>query len=302
MNNRVTCSSEVIWHIGYPKCASTSLQQNLFFESGKVNYISCHVPEKKRNSFQRNPRTHHFFAHFQAVEPDFKTIIDIWENHLVFQLSKDKINVVSHELILNNTKNLCAKLDLIRMLTPSARVLVVFRKPHEILRSYYDYVPYNIFEGKNRELLSFDVWLDKCKNRGDKFIWSAIRFENIFPEIIKRFPDSLLIDLPSLSSEDSCAREFIGVDEGEWEKFIHAPRQNTSMPGLKRLSRRLLRRSKPSDYLTRAQIEWIEATLAKFGLSKQTRITPETYESIVRDFSDAYSFLERDLPQVRVSA
>ncbi|MEE4208312.1 MAG: hypothetical protein V2I43_03480 [Parvularcula sp.] len=288
-----TDMARTIWHIGYPKCASTSLQRNFFAISPSLNYVSVHVPNGQENDFSRDPRSDAFFRSLQSVVFDSTRSDALWDDHVRHAISSQGVTVISHELILNSSRTLNEKIDFIRSRGRDPVIFILYREPHEIIRSYYDYIPYDAFGGDSRTVLDIKTWINKCRSAGDRFIWEALRFERIFPGIEEKLPGSMIISLSEARRNRSLLASFFGVPRVEIDNFFAAPPENAaSSSGLKKFSRRLLRRKRPSDFLSRRKIEYIERITGRIMPSTKSRLDDASLQAIRQDFQETYAYLE----------
>jgi hypothetical protein len=277
-----------------PKCGSTSLQRKFFFPSTALNYISPHAPEGKREGFPSHPLTERFFGNLQSPDFQLHEAQDIWRSHIEQHVISGAVNVLSHELVLNARAGFENKVQFIESLGYNSKIFITYRRPENIIRSYYDYAPYNIFDARSRrQFLDFDEWVNKCRQLGDRFIWEALRFEEIFPLIQKKFPNSLFLDVDhGFRRQKNALVDFFQVRPEEVMRFLNSPRENVSHTGLKRLSRAIFRKSSPSDYLSRRQLELIEKAVTRAIGVKKARINNQMHEAFDRDFYRTYEFLE----------
>lgn len=159
---------KLIIHIGYPKTATTSIQEGIFVElheANKINYLG-HTNRRKDNEI------------FNYAKKDFEdyTLKNIKKdvNKIKIDLSSSKINVLSHEGLTLPNSFLAKKhwrynsnpltypekiAKIFKPITDDLKIMVTLRKQQEVIYSTYVQL-YNKFKYDKQ----FSTWNKYLKN------------------------------------------------------------------------------------------------------------------------------------------
>lgn len=120
---------QIYFHIGYPKCGSTSLQENLFSGHSEINHFG-----KENTNFK------YFYSklkHRKYYDAEIRS--DLIKSKLLFS----KINVFSDEGLSNQFYSTVidnySKALKIKNNFPNAKIIIVIRNQADLLRSFYDF-------------------------------------------------------------------------------------------------------------------------------------------------------------------
>lgn len=288
----------MVWHIGFPKCGSTSLQHNLFARSSNINLLSTEWPrDLAPRSILTDTRFISFFEEIRSEQFDVNKCEAIWRDYLFNLLDEEKVNVISDEHILNSSKHFYEKILFLKSITPDASVFVVYREPHDILRSMYDYLPFNIYEESDREYMEAKEWLEACKRNSDKSIWNNLRLEMTIPFVESAFPRTLPIPLDKITEKRDEIELFFRLNRLDFDRFINSGPANISNKAVRKLARQLFKTVPPSKYLPQSYVTFLYRTLSKFVPSGRTKFSSESLRMIRNEFAGTYSYLSEELDE-----
>lgn len=148
-------------HIGYPKSASTSLQENLFKKHPGIHYLDspCILVNRKH-----------------IVVP--KTL----------KFSTSKVNLLSSEGILWDL-DWKKKINTLARLYPNAKIIIVIRRQQDILKSYYNHFAGEpvIDDKSQRKFIPFSEWIDLHMSYSKRTFLSNLYYDKVVNECKKKF-------------------------------------------------------------------------------------------------------------------
>lgn len=283
----------IVWHIGYPKCASTSLQQSLFYPSENLNFFSSHVPPSRVKDTSSYSHKKMFDRLLGDEHFDCSQAMSLWNDIVLPSLDDTKCNVISEEKILLHPSSTKRKLEFIKAVSPEAKVIIFYRPPDVLLRSMYDMLPFNFFEDRRREHLSDLEWMSKCLDRPDAFMWNNLHYDRIFPQIESMFAECLILPLREISSSYDALAALLGISIDEFEVFLKEPNLNPANHHIRRLSRSVFKTKSPADFLPRKPIKYLNRLLAAKLPDSKTTLSPNAKELILSEFSEAYEYISQ---------
>ncbi len=132
-----------IFHIGYPKSASTWLQENFFPKIKNIDFIGTHTTN-----------THFFQSDVFGYEPNSVRDVFLTENTLLFssELITTSINLGWHHGAYSKTQA-----DKIKLTYPDAKIIIIIRNQQSLIPSAYQQFV------KNGGVESFDTYLNSNK-------------------------------------------------------------------------------------------------------------------------------------------
>lgn len=150
-----------LFHIGYPKCGSSSLQRHVFEGLSAVNYV------EEKGLWLNEIR-------FSTCDPD-KIAKNIRHKNMQLSVSSSKVNVFSHEDMLFSGAESAVVLQHLACVVPDAHILLVVRPQVEIIRSLYDMKPNLELSGDaGASMVSVNEFVNEIFERGTPF--AADRF------------------------------------------------------------------------------------------------------------------------------
>lgn len=178
----------LLFHIGYPKCASSSLQRHLSQCQPYINYLGFQ-PSGCNSSFDQ-----FFFSFLKLNSVNFDTSgPDYYRVRFQEYLSADRLNVVSAEHVLSpSTNDIGLQAKKLKALKADARLLVIIRRQEEyILSDYYwrPHAPISVSQSNGR-ILDLEAWLNCNLQNYDRSILSALDYHRVLSHYERYFPQS----------------------------------------------------------------------------------------------------------------
>lgn len=190
---------EIYIHVGYPKCASTFLQQEVFPKLDGVNFLYKYMNNKYKID-------HVLWASFGKLE--------------------EGKNLISSELLSGNQliyHKYCSgleMLDRLKRLYPNAKIILIERNKEDWLKSLYQQ-----HRADGGTAIHFNGYQDWYDNHLDHNI---LHFDEYRKKLYNTFDDVCFIKFEDFKKNNEkyikkiC--DFIGVDVPVYEKKIRKPR------------------------------------------------------------------------------
>jgi Sulfotransferase domain len=132
--------TRILFHLGYQKTGTSTLQRKLFVSHPDINYMSPNADGT--TAILRDPFTETFHKTMPVAGPDRRaTARQIWQDHMVPHLDPHRLNLVSEEGFMVGTAGPAEVLDRVAALSPQPEVMFVLRSQQDFIRSLYDMFP-----------------------------------------------------------------------------------------------------------------------------------------------------------------
>lgn len=281
--------SRFLIHPGYPKCASTALQANVFAAHPDMQYLSYgSAPGTILRDDPANLEFHSLLQGHPRIDPD--RVRAIWQQSFVPALDPQRLNVISEEKFLDPFRPLAEVAAELRAVVGPAKVLIVLRDQADILRSLYDMKPW-VRSDPARRYVPFSVWLNAVVDDPEDRMNRALRFRTVHgiyadlfgAEAVTMVTLSRLLKDAATQAE-LCAR--LGIDAPAFAELLARPAVNSAEDhGYKKLSRRVLGRYAASDFLSRGQVIALKSVVNRIVPQRKTPISPEDAQRIRNAFA-----------------
>lgn len=278
--------SRFVIHVGYLKAGSTSLQHNLFFGNTEIQYLTRDGPASEGNALQQSRATSDFYRKLHGpFQFDAAEVAAHWKNHFGPFLSDERINVLSSEGFTLNKIPPAEVARRLHWLLPDAKLLIVIRSQHAMLRSLFAMHPYRTWWGESRVLPS-DEWLDSAlADRGSSpagalFFSSVIStYQALFG--VERTGVFLFERLFFELDEMERLALFLGLDEAETVTRLRIkPETPSSRHGFRIRLRQLLGHVHASWLIPRSWISAVVQLGARLFQPKATEFTTRQLNKI----------------------
>ncbi len=201
---------KIILHMGLPKTATTSLQNNFFLklhEGGKINFLGRASTSTQSNYF--NPvgsllselRT-------QPLDADREIVL---RRRFYAMLADDKVNVISEELLtVTSEQNHELVYENLKRITEGCqvKVLIGLRNPVDFFYSaYIEMHRWRYHRVKGKDTIS--KFLDVVCLEPDSSEYDMFFFERILEKIKLRFPDIQVYLFEEFKIDKSCLLEIL---------------------------------------------------------------------------------------------
>jgi hypothetical protein len=268
-------------HVGLPKCASTTLQMDLFSKHSDFNYLGrCF---QSTRGLYKDKRLDAFYEELKLgneIDGELARAVESLLDH-------QKVNLFSHEgmteLSLSSYKTTARRL---KDCFPEAKILFLIRNQASLLRSYYEMKrPYKVLfpMGKPKAEISFAHWVDYCLTHQPE-TFSVLHYDEVYGTYSSLFGNEnvlLLLMEDLLKKPRTVANQiakYFSVDLEEAIALLEAPRKHHSAP----TGRKVLYR------------KFVEPLVLK---SKLSRIAPLKFRASVKAFLNQGTTTYLQLPE-----
>lgn len=255
-------------HPGFPKCGSTTLQESVFKQHSDCNYL---LGYSKSDTDASNDDLYRCLRRGE----DAQTFAMLYEKIASPQIDPARLNVLSQEGMLFGDRPFRDALADVRALISEAKILLVVRPQIDLLRSYYDMMPYISSDPKQR-FLPFADWLRQILDREASSLRDSLRFIDVAEayRAVYEAENVTIVAMETFFKNPGVRREVcrrVGIDAEESEWLLQGKKQNSaSQYRFRHIGRRILGPLRASSFLTHEQIGWIGRQLNRFVLSKKT--------------------------------
>lgn len=211
---------KTVIHIGLPKCASTSLQANVF--PGLADFYYCGVGAHGRNNHSL----------LQCLKRD--NCSDNIQLLKEYYASKQDHNLVFSEEAIANYTGLThiEKAKILKEIFPKAEILCVIRKPVDLMRSAYLWDMKCLKWGPRRQFCSPNYWLSQGLPDIMQTNRCILKFKNILEPFVERFDHVKIIPFELLKSEGAFSSElagFLDYNTAEVDSLLKKERMNEAI-------------------------------------------------------------------------
>jgi len=233
-----------LFHIGYPKSASSTLQQAVLARHEDVNYLSGR-PLKERLG-EEAKSAFDLYARLRGRLPgDREALLSTWRRCYLPLADRDRVNVLSTEYLIQNRRPVREVAEDLHALAPDADILIVVRDQAELLRSLYDMNPFYENDPK-RAFMPFDRWLGRMLEEAETNFASRLRYA----EVAQTYADVFgakkvhVVGFGKLTGEPAALAPFcmaVDLDPDRFAALLEgAHLGGASRHGYRKLTRRML--------------------------------------------------------------
>ena len=239
--------NKTIFHIGFPKSASTTLQKQLFDKHSQINFMGIYPTGNiGQDSKEKNIETHYLknnslqefhncLTNLEGIEYHFSDVNKYFED-IQALLSDKKVNIFSNERfssVLFAHKDRAQKAQNIKQFFPDAKIVIIIRNQIDIIKSQYrdhPFDPRNLYS--NQKSVTIDEWIERDFKNYDISFLKSIEYYKIVRYYSELFGkekvgvflfEELVKDLESFSTKLS---KFLNIDEKETLKLLNSKHEN----------------------------------------------------------------------------
>lgn len=303
---------KLVIHIGYPKCASTTIQKHLFARHPEISYLGIY-PESNVGYDNKQLQRPFLALDDVKVKQLHETVLsdDFDENKINYKSRiynlLESVSTEKKLMILSNerfTSSVFTKSDItiyarrLSYLFPRAKILMIVRDPFDLLLSQYRDQPFDPRDISNSGFLKFDEWLSIILDYR-KDILESLKFENIYDIYSELFgkDNILILRLEKLNNQIAELGEFLEITEDQFEDYLQGKRENLGTSDAFTRYRRFVRQLKkisPQNRFTHFVKEKMN-NLAKKVLPKRRKkivFSSSSQLKVNRYFEQTNKFLE----------
>lgn len=310
-------SYNIYIHLGYPKSASTTLQNHLFNKHSEINYLGLYSTQDigqfsgetdNTNQYLNNLSLQRFYKNIirnDGIEFSLLKTDALYNKEIKKMLQNDKSNIFSHEAFIDSySASRAEKADRVKRFFPEGKIIFIIRRQPDLLRSHYDDHPTHPACRASGKYMSLDKWINKCfaiKDNPNSIIKYANYYNNIKyyehlfgKEKIGVFLfEELMNDVFSFSRK---VAEFLNINSEECFSILKNAHENKAS-SIKYYYYRMIAKKVGFDPLRKALPNRVyKSFIAKLkkGKSKRSKINEKQRKYIMDFYYDANKKLEEE--------
>lgn len=296
--------ARVIFHVGYMKTGSTTLQLNLFNAVDSIEYLSGNAGGK--TDLQRDERSRLFVEYLSNKEHGSAgKAVDLWHSFIAPSISPTKLNVISEEDLIVDSDSPRELFDRIYSLRPSADILIVVRKQEDVVRSIYDMYPTTSVDRSGYRAVPVDSYLDWAfGEKSGRF--SRLKYGETIQAALDVFPRERVhvFSFGQLFKNEQCdlgrLASVLSLQEDEVRAAINGKpaRNEFQIHMARRKMRRLLGPIHGSWFLPLPALRAINRGVGKIFRLRRTEFSREQIERIQAYYADDNDKFRRLFPEI----
>lgn len=237
----------IVFHIGFPKSASTTLQKQMFDKHSQINFMGIYPTGNiGQDTDEKNIDTHYLkneslkdlhncLTNLEGIEYHFSDVVNYFDD-IQPLLSKNKLNIFSNERfasVLFAHKDRAEKARRIKQFFPDAKIIIIIRNQIDIIKSQYrdhPFDPRNLYA--NQKSVSIDDWIERdFKNYDISFVKSIEYYKLVkyYRELFGKenvgvfLFEEMVSELKSFSEKISV---FLDIDPIETYNLLYSKHEN----------------------------------------------------------------------------
>lgn len=243
-------NEKVVFHVGYPKSASSTLQKHLFDRHSELNFLGLYPQGDLGNFTKEINKDSLYFQHselrsfhnqltkLEGIEFYFSKVNETYKN-VKNHLENSKINVFSNEFFLSVLfahPDRAEKAKRIKNYFPNAKIIIVIRNQIDIIKSQYrdhPFDPRNLYS--NHKSVNIDQWVERdLDNPFINFLESINYFKTIkfYSDLFGKENVGVFLfeDLKdNLETFAKYISRFLEIDYKETFKLLKNKKENSGM-------------------------------------------------------------------------
>lgn len=316
-------SSKLIFHIGYPKAASTTLQKQLFNRHSQINNLGV-LPTNNIGQdtdyidhdceYLSNPHLQQFYDDMVMLEGIQYAQADshkYFENHIADLVSSTDLNVFSNERytsVFYAHDDLREKARRIHEIAPNAKILIIIRNQFDLIKSQYRDHPMDPRSFAIGDPVDIDEWISRAKNSNTTHFLESLQYSatiNHYEELFGSDCVGVFMIEQLADDTDKFSRDlarFLDIDPDEASSCLRTERENTGVTSQFNTYRRVRRRFVQALNLTQTLPQFVKpiakAIDSQIKQTTRSRGNKESYNinnNMSRELRSLYSEGNRQL-------
>lgn len=235
----------IVFHVGLPKSASTSLQKNLFYKHSQIHSLSIYPNDNigidEGDDFNLPDDINYIYDVICTKDSIDCTpeVIKDCKNLIERRTSFDKVNVLSNERVtsvLFSHKDRFVKAERIFKMVPNVKILIIIRNQINLIKSQYRDHPFDLRAvGAVNIPVSIDDWILRDLSRVDVSFMESLDYYKLiksYETIFGKNKIKIMLFEDLISQKLSFSRElsdFLDINEDETFKHLSAEKRNAGV-------------------------------------------------------------------------
>ncbi|MCF8011405.1 MAG: sulfotransferase [Clostridiales bacterium] len=307
----------IIFHIGYPKSASTTLQKHLFQKHPEINNLGIYPTSNigidtnvvdNNCVYLRDNNLYDFYCNLvmlPSIDYFYSDNINLFEKYIKKYLCKDKINVFSNERVASvyfSHDDVKVKADRLKEIFPNAKILIIIRNQLDLIKSQYrdhPFDPRNLSIGKP---VSLHKWIEIALNYDSVYFLNSLKYYELINYYANLFGKNNinimlfeeLVQSPEIFSEKMS--EIMNIDKSTTYEILKNKWENHSVSKKYNMYRKVRRNLKIKcigKYLPMSLKDKLLNNLKKGGREK-LYISNYLYDQLCNYYSESNKKLQNE--------
>ena len=294
--------TSILFHLGYQKTGTSTLQRSLFVDHPDINYMSPNADGT--TPVLNDPLTERFHKTIPVAGDDKRAEAQrIWQDHMSSYLDPDRLNLVSEEGFMVGSAGPEEVRDRVAALSPQPEVMFVLRRQQDLIRSLYDMFPtIDRRDHGTAKVDPLDAYIDHMLV--DPVFAPYLRYAERIAQAQALFGEDRVhvftfAEIYKTRAGVPRLAKVLGIPAADILAAISGPAvHDFAMYGARRRIRRILGPVKGSWFLPVSVLRRINAWLGRAAGLKRTTLPPEEEAKIAAFFADDTARLSRLMPEL----
>ena len=313
-------TNKIVFHVGYAKSASTTMQTFLFNNHSQVNYLGIYPISENTNvgvdSYDYDSSQNYIhstllqkFQHDLVVLDDLKfdRIKEYYRANLPSLFSHEKVNVFSNERMTSTFfafPSLFSKIErLVSTISKDIKVVFILRNQYSLIESQFRDQPYDPRSLEIGKPVSFNKWVKTCLDINDVYFLNSLDYQKVihyYEDIIGKSNVGVFLFEELIHNPESFASglaKFIDIDQRECMSLLKNSHTNKSVSAgfsrLRKIKRKVFGDTN-LDRITNSRFGMLLKTSFKKGSKVKLVWEPNLQERVGDIYKAGNRFLSED--------
>ena len=257
---------KTVFHIGYPKAGSTTLQKHLFNEHSEINNLGIfptqsigRISGHRDNDceYLKNPRLRRMYddmVMIEGIQYDNRRMSEFFNKYIRELVASSEVNVFSNERFTSvffAHDDLRDKARRIQEIAPDAKILIIIRNQFDLIKSQYRDHPMDPRSFAIGKPVSIDEWIRIARDSNAVHFLDSLQYHNVIHHYKQTFGnDRVEILLLEELAQDTFTfskrlAHFIEIDQDEVHSCLVNKKENEGVSQFynefRRIRQRLIR-------------------------------------------------------------